>query len=246
MCGIGGIYSHNYSDDYARADEAQNLIYDLRDRGKHASGFTWCPMNGDEVLVHKSPVDAKHFFRTNLISKKAGNMNRFIMLHTRFTTQGSTRNNFNNHPIVSQNLIVTHNGVISNYDEPSQKFNVKRQGEVDSESINIAPRHGRVAYTLDTIQGSMSVAWADQKQPEIVNLMTNGRNPLVIGITACKRTVWASNRYHIEENFDLIDWFHADPYTHYILKPDGIIKKVIVEGDFRPRIMNRYDHRAVY
>lgn len=246
MCGIGGIYSHDYSKDTARAQEAQNLLFDLRDRGKHASGFAWCPINGDKALYYKAPVDAKHFVRTSTIGKKAGNINRFIMLHTRFTTQGSTRNNFNNHPIVSQNLLVTHNGVISNYDEPSQKFKVARKGQVDSESINIALKHGGVAYTLDTIRGSMSVAWVDQNTPEIVNLMTNGRNPLVIGTTVCGRTVWASNAYHLEDNFDLIEIYNAEPFTQYILKPEGVVKKVIVEGQFRPRVMGRFDHRAVF
>jgi glucosamine--fructose-6-phosphate aminotransferase (isomerizing) len=60
-----------------------------------------------------------------------------IIGHCRMPTKGSPTNNYNNHPIVTENIIGVHNGVISNDDVLFNKFrkNITRIAQVDTEII---------------------------------------------------------------------------------------------------------------
>lgn len=77
-------------------------------RGTHATGVAY--LTGDKMTVFKRPKAAHsmHFkFESNP---------QIIMGHCRFTTQGTEKNNENNHPFYSQklNFSLAHNGILYN------------------------------------------------------------------------------------------------------------------------------------
>lgn len=244
MCGIGGIY---------RASEAPlpvqatlSLWEGLEGRGTDASGFALHWLDSDKPVVVKQPG------ATGLLQNRLSNFmgdgsnTRYVLLHTRFTTQGSTENNANNHPVVREGIVVTHNGVLYNDREVFQTLGVSPTADVDTEAINAALRHESPGWTLDNIDGSMSVAWVDETaDSNIVHLMTNGGNPLVIARTTDNHIVWSSTLDILEESdFDIKTYFHASPFKVYSLHPDGAIRSDFVSEQREVANLGLWGHAA--
>jgi hypothetical protein len=139
----------------------------------------------------------------------------YLLLHTRYSTHGSTTYNGNNHPVQGHGFIVTHNGVLQNDDETFQTLDVNRLHQVDSEAINATLRYSGVESVADELEGSISIAWVDETDSTTVHLFTNGLNPLVIGRTVDGDIVWASGLHHLEQAFEMASYFHAEPFKHY-------------------------------
>ncbi len=119
MCGIFGIFSQAQSKKVFLDSKDFKLFSDIgfqsRRRGVDASGVMFAH-SGSNVQVIKGNVDfrmlvkdvSKNFYETN---------NNFFVGHTRYATHGTKINQNNNHPIVSQNWLVIHNGWITNFDQ---------------------------------------------------------------------------------------------------------------------------------
>ena len=222
MCGIGGIYSYG-----AQVDSgALSVLWsEMAERGEHACGFAVKWSNDDDLQVVKqqgSSLDNLH----QLGNFCASPATQFVMLHTRFTTQGSAENNGNNHPVLGHGMVVTHNGVLYNDDKIFKSLGVQRKHDVDTEAINGALRRKAPKYTIENIQGSMSIAWVDLYNTDIVHLMPNGDNPLVIARLTDNSVVWASCLHMIENAYgsEVKNHFNAMPFKQYTLKPDGKIR----------------------
>lgn len=244
MCGIGGIYLP----DGVVLTEALKVSIEstfsaLEDRGTHACGFAWSWLDSDAVNAWKGAMSASTALKYGKMDR-TGLMCRTILLHTRYTTQGSTAYNGNNHPVLRDGITLTHNGVLWNDDEVFRHFGLSRLHQVDTEAINASLRHGGVEWLVENVSGSYSLAWMDEtRSTQEVNLLTNGRNPLVIARTVEGAIVWASNLYHLD-SFNLESSFNASPFKHYTLNPDGIISSAWV-SDRResPKVFNRNTHR---
>jgi len=246
MCGIAGIYAGSNP---VNLEEVEAVWEAISDRGNHASGFAFRWIDSDTDIVYKKAESSKVAVKNRVFSKKVGGNLAYALLHTRFTTQGSTANNGNNHPVVGHDIILTHNGVIRNDDLIFKELGVKRLHQVDTECINAGLKHRNTQWITENVEGSMSIAWVDttQNQQE-VHLITNGRNPLVIGRTVEGHVVWASNLYHLEDSFNLKDSFNAIPFKQYTIKQG--INEPIIESKFvsgwreKPRVLNRGSHVA--
>lgn len=77
-------------------------------RGTDATGVAY--MTGNKMTVFKKPLPARK------MKFKFNSNPSVIMGHTRMTTQGSEKDNFNNHPFYSNKLgfALAHNGVLNN------------------------------------------------------------------------------------------------------------------------------------
>lgn len=248
MCGIGGIFIGEGQADLA---SLSTLFEGLSDRGKHACGFSYRWNDSDKDLVWKAAISSIEAVKQGILASKIGSNLSYALLHTRYTTQGSTAYNGNNHPITGHNIILTHNGVISNDDRIFQTLGVNRLHQVDSECLNAALSHESPSWLIDNIHGAASIAWVDitQNQHE-VHLLTNGRNPLVIGRTVEGHVVWASNKYHLEDSFNLAATFNAIPFKQYTISKGAgepmITSKFISNKRADPRVIGRFSHVASY
>ena len=234
MCGIGGIYlPDGVKVCKATAPSLVNLFRFLEDRGGHASGFSLKTTNEDQIEVHKAAINSNTFslLLKNGLPRKMYKI-RSVLLHTRYSTHGSVQNNGNNHPITTNGIVLTHNGVLRNDVEIFDTLGTGRFNEVDSEAINASLRLKSPSWMIDNIRGTMSVAWIDTQDPEQVHLLTNGQNPLYIARLWNGAVVWASTRSHLVDAFgdgftglmDDASGFHAIPFKQYTLGRDGKIR----------------------
>ena len=249
MCGIGGIYTTSGAS--FPIGEVKCLWESLEDRGTHAAGTSWLWEDADKPLTYKKPKPASAI--SEVVERMEGKNTRYALFHTRYTTQGSTEYNGNNHPVLANRIILTHNGMLSNDNRIFDITQLKRLHEVDSEAINAGLRYGGIEFVAKMIIGSISIAWVDITQnQQNVNLFTNGRNPLVIARVNGGQVVWASSLDHIEDaGFEIETHFNADPYKIYTLNRDTkgevlITSKRVVDRMVEPMVVGRYRHAASY
>ena len=244
MCGIGGFYS--CSGGSVPLEALKSLWRGLESRGTHAAGFALQWAEADKPVVCKQPGPGHRMHKRLSKLVGTGETTQYVMLHTRFTTQGSTNNNANNHPVVSEGMVVTHNGVLVNDSDILARLGVNPIAEVDTEAINAGLRHHSPGWVLDEVDGSMSVAWVDStKSPDTVNLMTNGENPLVIARTTDLNIVWASTKSILDQSdFKIQSFFHAQPFKVYTISPDGIIRSEVVSAQRARADLGEFRHRA--
>ena len=225
MCGIGGIYIRKKTG--LNQKDLKQLWVNLEDRGKHASGIAFLWQDADKVIVRKGPRKASS---NHSMIDSMGQMVQYALLHTRYTTQGSVDNNSNNHPVVRDSVIMTHNGVIGNDWEMFKDLDIQPRFEVDTEALVAGIEEKGIGWTARKASGSMSIAWVNTENLEEVNLFTNGRNPLVIGELEDGSIVWASGFHHMK-HYKPLKYFHAIPGVLYTLSPQGIRYKPI-KGDW--------------
>jgi glutamine phosphoribosylpyrophosphate amidotransferase len=249
MCGIAGIVPSNPTIDYDRLEQLHTLFLAIEDRGGHACGIAHKNIDWG-ICVEKGPYNPSKISFARFCEMVTLDID-WVLMHTRYTTQGSIHNNENNHPIDNHNHIVTHNGVLWNDDNVFDYWgNDIRCAEVDSEAINAALNYGGVEWLTEFVQGSYSLAWVDRSNSTVVNLLTNGRNPLVIGRLSDNSVVWASNLYHLTDAFgeDLVQSFNATPFKLYtICSTDMVIRSEFrTEKRANPTVLGRRSHVASY
>jgi glucosamine 6-phosphate synthetase-like amidotransferase/phosphosugar isomerase protein len=139
MCGIAGFVLdrrkrtepelESIREDFATLMAATEI------RGRDAAGaFVFTP--GRTTCYYKQPGPASRMVAQptfwalldTITEETVG-----VVGHARWATQGSPKNNANNHPLVAGPIIGVHNGVVANYQELVQQVGATAQ--VDSEVI---------------------------------------------------------------------------------------------------------------
>jgi len=238
MCGIGGIYL--VGDNQFPVKATQNLFDEMSQRGRHACGAAWMWKNSDKPVVFKTQGSSTQ--NLDIISKKISGNVRYAMLHTRYSTGGSIQNNYNNHPVVRDDIILTHNGVVDD-DAVFDYFGIQPNYEVDTECINVALRESNPQWVVENIQGSMSLIWVDtQKSNTQLNFITNGRNPLVFARDTQNNLLWASCEDYLND-FDIVNTFHALPFKHYTIDEDGVLEsRFVSDKRAEPVVIRSWSH----
>ena len=158
----------------------QALANAAEERGTDASGIAY--VKSDKVTIYKRPKPA-HKIRFN-----APNGTKAVMGHTRMTTQGNEKYNYNNHPFRGYckdvPFSLAHNGVLYNEQKLRRDFLLpKTKIETDSYvAVQMIEKTG--AFTLKAIQtmaeeveGSFCFTLLDRQN----NLyLVKGNNPLTI------------------------------------------------------------------
>ena len=227
MCGIAGLYNpHRELVDW---DAVFNLWKGIADRGRQASGMAW--VDGEKgnwkIKVMKSarsPTEMEAFMGDVARKSKRPIL---IIMHTRFATQGSTTDNRNNHPVLSGDVVLTHNGVIWNDEEVFEALGKVAEYDVDTEAIAAGLDKKGILWVSEEIMGSMSLSWFTKSNPSKLNLFTNGQNPLVFTRLEPDNgmILYASCSWHLEESgFPILQAIHAIPYVHYYTRDGNLMK----------------------
>ena len=121
----------------------QALANAAEERGTDASGIAY--VKGGKVTIYKRPKPA-HKIRFN-----APNGTRAVMGHTRMTTQGNEKFNYNNHPFYGHadvNFAFAHNGVLYNDKElRTEKHLPNTQIETDSYiAVQLLEQQGKLDF----------------------------------------------------------------------------------------------------
>ncbi|MFC4269739.1 hypothetical protein [Polaribacter marinivivus] len=139
MCGIFGIITKensNYKDAFLKKT-LTNLAKLSEARGKDSSGICIRSNENKQFRVLKSNQPISGLLKSEeykLLHNNYTSKNQFFSFgHSRLVTNGSQLESNNNQPVVKDNLIAIHNGIIVNVSEINSKYNFERNYEIDTE-----------------------------------------------------------------------------------------------------------------
>lgn len=151
-------------------DRITTMFSLLESRGRDASGYAL--IRDNKLIVNKAPIKSSEMIKTKEWEELK--LPRIFIAHTRMKTQGSEKNNLNNHPLYSKSgIAIVHNGIVFNDKEIFSKKH--RLGEVDSEAIlailSANKKGDKIKRLFDLIEGSFAVAVIDKNNPDQLTLI---------------------------------------------------------------------------
>jgi glucosamine 6-phosphate synthetase-like amidotransferase/phosphosugar isomerase protein len=198
----------------------QLLIVDSL-RGAHSTGVASVSNSWDVSLV-KEPTLPHYLFGTKEFRDAFLKMNKVIIGHNRFATQGAI-NKDNAHPYEFQHIVGAHNGTLTSM----HRLPEHKGFEVDSQallySINV---HGSEAVA-DKIHGAFALTWYD-KRDKTLHFWRNNQRPLWICYLENKDTIfWASEKGMLEFVLDRNNLKHEGMFelpidNEYIYSVDAV------------------------
>ncbi|MBF0360821.1 MAG: hypothetical protein HQK49_07410 [Oligoflexia bacterium] len=149
MCGLVGLLynnkQNNNTSDYTYAKKIVDfLLKKSQSRGKDSSGIAVKrDLLNSSITVLKDAISAEDLIKTDAYKEIWSPIlsgyfkNSFaVIAHTRMETDGSFSKAENNQPIITNGVVLTHNGIIVNNKNLWREHqDLKRQYEVDSEII---------------------------------------------------------------------------------------------------------------
>jgi glutamine---fructose-6-phosphate transaminase (isomerizing) len=168
MCGLFGIISPGSTN----LTKLKTLVKSARQRGRDSSGFVYHSDGNYHV--------AKADYDINRLSKEIRLNNASIILgHSRLITNGLS----DNQPILREDIVLLHNGIIVNENDVWQKTGLRPQYQIDSETIIAAAHKGLISgltlenlsdFILETCQGVMACAMLFPKLGKLMLFSNNG------------------------------------------------------------------------
>lgn len=222
MCGIFGLL---LSPNSIRGEQIhhKNLIQKLfllsESRGKEASGFACMT---DEIHICKSPSPASTFTKTahyqdtleGLFKSSASRHRPFALFgHSRLVTHGDLSDNTNNHPIISDDVLALHNGIIVNHKAIWDEYvnSPKKHASIDTEALtalvnqdfhNGTSLQNSVLNIFDKIEGTASIALMTTTQQ--LALATNTGSLYFTTSMKGDSLVFASERYILRKALEKV------------------------------------------
>lgn len=157
----------------------QALANAAEERGTDASGISYIKDN--RVTIYKRPKPA-HKVRFN-----APDTTRAVMGHTRMTTQGDEKNNFNNHPFsghADKEFAFAHNGVLYNDNALRKEYQLPKTNiETDSYvAVQLIENQGKLdfdslKFIAEKVKGSFCFTVLDANNSLYI---VKGSNPMYL------------------------------------------------------------------
>lgn len=144
MCGIFGIIKNNKSKYDSNITKAilKRLALLSESRGKDSSGIAFRNHNCPDIEIVKGDIPVKQLLRNNhylsMLNRylDSSTENFLAFGHARLVTNGSQLEEVNNQPVVKDNIVCIHNGIITNVDEIWVKNkDIARDFLIDTEII---------------------------------------------------------------------------------------------------------------
>ena len=201
----------------------QALANAAEERGTDASGIAY--VKGDKVTIFKRPKPA------HKIHFNAHNGTRAIMGHTRMTTQGNEKFNYNNHPFYGHadvDFAFAHNGVLYNDKELRvEKHLLQTQIETDSYvAVQLLEQQGKLDFDslknmAELVQGSFCFTALDEDN---TLYLVKGSNPMyLLHFAELGLYVYASTESILKKALQKAG-FHKYPFEVLNLEEGTILK----------------------
>ncbi len=179
MCGLFGLIDYKNS---LAAKQKEKIIKILSAecevRGTDAAGIAY--VENGEIKIYKHPLPA-HKIKFRFKSNPS-----VIMGHTRMTTQGNEKFNYNNHPFYSEkmNFALAHNGVIHN-DKKLRKAEKLPQTNIQTDSyiaVQLIENKGTLdletlKFMAEKVEGSFCFTLLDRENNFYI---VKGNNPIAV------------------------------------------------------------------
>jgi len=190
MCGIFGVIATGKSEVKLKTltSGIMTAMCESERRGKDSSGIL--SITKREIIVAKSPGRAKFLVKSDLFKQVLQTAeesfkrdeNFVVFGHTRMATHGSAQNNEDNQPIIRDQQIILHNGIIINCEEIfAENSNLERKYEVDTEAFialigeyskNGLNEYEAIKRAFTECKGANTFVYFTQKS-QYVNLVTS-------------------------------------------------------------------------
>ncbi|MHC1695861.1 MAG: hypothetical protein AB9835_11475 [Eubacteriales bacterium] len=195
MCGLFGFSDCGGSLGTVKLNDlTEALAIESAVRGSDATGISY--MKDGRLRVEKEAKNAYH------MEFKLSSGVRYIIGHTRHTTQGNAAKKYNNHPFIGKTLkdgffSLCHNGIIANdvllrrmHELPRTKIETDSYVAVQLLEQNKRLNFDSMGQMAEQIDGSFSFSILDEKE----NIyLIRGDNPLsLLYLTKLKTYVYAS------------------------------------------------------
>lgn len=190
MCGIFGIVSRTP----VNKTDLDALVRHSQQRGRDSSGLVL--RDGDHYVVHRADYSI-----TRLMGKVSTAKSDLVLGHSRLITNGLA----DNQPVVRDDVVVLHNGIVVNHEAVWKSLRQKQQLEIDTEVIAaIAIEHlqdgGDVATlparVLELCEGVVACALALPRLGKLCLFSNNGS--LYVGKKG-EELVFASESFPLTE-----------------------------------------------
>lgn len=192
MCGIFGFVTSNPSKE--NLEMFTDLCHLSAVRGTDSTGIAIVSKN--KLIIDKEPIPSPEFIKKRL-PKYEGAIakSNLVIGHTRKWTQGKPNDNNNNHPVISDNWILVHNGMCSSMDRIK---GYPYKGEVDSEILlSYVEKHG-IFEGLSYLQGYAAIASINIKKLDSLFLWRH-KEDIYIGYDRNKETLFFCSSEDIAE-----------------------------------------------
>lgn len=201
MCGICGL--RKFGDEPIKPSYVNMLLMMNERRGNQATGIAIQNKDG-KVHVLKDDEPAYKFVGSkeykDFLAEHLSDETQIVLGHTRLATQGTPRNNANNHPVWAGKTAIVHNGMISNDGFLFNDLKIKREADVDSDIIRgILDEAGftkKGVKMLNRVSGSAAIAAVSPEYPGMLLLARSG-SPIVMASTEGDLMIWSSEKVAI-------------------------------------------------
>lgn len=224
----------------------------LETRGRDASGFAF--IRDGCLIVQKAPIRSSVMIHSKEWQELE--LPNIFIAHTRMKTQGTERNNANNHPLFSKTgICIVHNGMIHNDKEIFGKN--RRDAEVDSEAIlavlSSKGKGDKLKLVFEKLEGSFAFAMINTNDPKRLTLVKKD-NPLELYLdTEAEILYFCSERGIMKESLGIdsvsklgfnigeLNFHHFTMENNYVLviNGDGVesYKRYMPKREWRPRTL---------
>ena len=171
MCAIVGFESEKVTE--KDLVTLKKVLIESRIRGKHASGIAW--FDGEKICCEKKPLPMDKFLKDFDLSKIVYNGKIKMIAHARYSTSDLEFNQ----PLVSGNLAIAHNGVVTQEapENWEKLFGYKCETKNDSELLLRAIENGDDIFEKFP---SSSIAIVMLNRAGVIG-KRNGKRPLWFG-----------------------------------------------------------------
>ena len=235
MCGIVGYKA--FGKEVPKKRELENLLIETQYRGTDATGVAW--IENDALQIFKQEGSAKELIKTK--NWKKIKVPKVMIMHCRAQTQGTFKNNKNNHPVFNkQGMALIHNGIISNDDAIAKEKGYKLDGQVDSEIILKLIEDGwwDSIKNVEELSGSYACAALYKEKPDELILFRH-TSPIAYYIDVARDILFfasvddiledAFQHWHRGFVMDKISCNNLSDNTAYLINKDGIADDVSLE-----------------
>ncbi len=234
MCGISAIASHR-----AVADNLLQCLQNLEYRGYDSCGMAI--FDGRQIKLRKNVGNVEEVNAAERFKEMQGHIG---IAHTRWATHGEV-NAANSHPHASNSneFVVVHNGIFSNYqvlkgqlEAKGYQFFSKTDTEIFANVMEetfkeVGDLELAFRQAVQKMEGSYAIALLSTKDPQRIYAVKKD-SPLVIGLSDGANYVASDINAFISETRDTI---LLEDYEYAILDSAGYQVKRVVDGSASPK-----------
>lgn len=189
MCGLVGVVGEIYKKE---EEVFKNLLILDMVRGTDSTGVAFISTTKNTVIA-KEVGGATELFESPRFTRGIRQVNRILMGHNRWATQGGINRN-TAHPFETERFIGMHNGTLRSRMGLDPALHCAVDSQHIIENMN---EHGDME-TVAVLDGAYALVWYDQKEGSL-NFARNRERPLFFAKALSGRQVyWASEEWMLE------------------------------------------------